>query len=135
MEFNTEWIEIKCKEDILPIIEDYKEYRKEIREELNELKDDDSNHGTHRSMHLGRKTYKANKMTGFLKSSKIDALLNKGFKLKFNGVMLNIDTNNYSWQDFNYYPKSDRMYAKKWKKWYDYSWSWIEKKLINNDEL
>jgi hypothetical protein len=130
-----EWIEIKSKRDVLPIIEEYKEYRQGIKEELEELKDDDSNHAMYRRIHLGTRNFERNKVSGFFNSKKIDALLSKGFDLKYNGIMLVIDTKNYNWGEFNYYPKSNKMYAKKWKKWYDYSWYWIEKKLINNDEL
>jgi hypothetical protein len=129
------WIEIKTKEDIKPIIEEYKLYRKCIKEEMDELKDDDSNHGSYRRMHLGTKIFHMGRFTGFLKSNKIDALLDKGFDLKFNGTILNIDTKNDFWGDFNYYPKSNKMYAKNWKKWYVDSWFWIQKKLINNERL
>lgn len=129
------WIEIKTKEDVLPIIEDYKEYRKEMREEIKELEDDDSNYADNRTGRLHSNTFRLNKMSGFLKSNKIDALLAKGFALKFNGVMLNIDTKNDFWGDFNYYPKSGKMYAKNWKMWYNNSWFWIQKKLINNNRL
>lgn len=132
------WIEIKTKDDVLPILEDYKEYRMEMRSEIKELEkelEEDSNYAFNRTNRLNSNTFRLNKMSGFLKSNKIDALLEKGFTLKFNGVILNIDTNNDFWGDFNYYPKSGKMYAKNWKMWYENSWFWIQKKLINNDRL
>jgi hypothetical protein len=84
---------------------------------------------------MDKKTYKSGKMSGFFKSKKIDALLDKGFDLKYNGVMLKIDTKDKFWGEFNYFPKSNKMYARNWNKWYEHSWGWIEKKLINNNRL
>ncbi len=137
MEFESEyeWIEIKCKEDVLPILQEEKENRAWHREEKDLVKDKDSNHAFNKINSMNRKSYLSGRMSGFFKSKKIDALLEKGFGLRYNGVMLKIDTKNDFWGEFNYYPKSDKMYAKSWKKWYTYSWSWIEKKLINNDKL
>lgn len=130
-----DWIEIKCKEDVLPIIEEYKDDLDSIEEELKGFEGDESNHALHRSMHLGTKTYKTDRVLKFFSSKKIDLLLDKGFELRFNWVMLKINTKNNFWGEFNYYPQSNKMYAKNWKMWYKNSWQWIEKKLINTNRL
>jgi hypothetical protein len=126
---------IKTKEDKLRIVEFYRQCSKNINDELESLKGDDSNHGLHRRLHLQTKIFSTNKSIRFFNSNKIDALLDKGFDLYFNGAMLKIDTKNQFWGEFNYYPKCSKLYVKNWKKWYENAWFYIEKKLINNDRL
>jgi hypothetical protein len=128
-------IPIKTKEDKLSIVEFYRQCIKNIKDERERLKGDDSNHGLHRRLHLDTKIIATNRQFNFFNSNKVDTLLDKGFDLKFNGAILKIDTKNQFWGEFNYYPKCGKLYAKNWKKWYENSWSWIDKKLINNDKI
>lgn len=129
------WIEIKTKEDVLRIVKFYNQCIKNIKDEQEALKGDDSNHGLHRRLHLETKIIATNRQFNFFNSNKVDALLGKGFNVRFNGAILRIDTKNDFWGEFNYYPKCGKLYAKKWKTWYEHAWSWVDKKLINNDRL
>lgn len=128
-------IPINNKEDKITIAEFYKQCIKNIKDEMESLKGDDSNHGMYRRLHLDTKIIATKRQYNFFNSNKVDALLDKGFALKFNGAILKIDTKNEFWGEFNYHPKCGKLYAKNWKKWYENSWSWIDKKLINNDRL
>jgi hypothetical protein len=129
------FIQIKTKDDNLFNIKFYEQCIKNIKNEIETLKGDDSNHAMHRRLHLESKIIATKRQFNFFNSNKIDSLLGKGFDVYFNGAILKIDTKNQWWGEFNYYPKCGKLYAKKWKKWYTHAWSFVENKLINNDRL